>query len=129
MTANSTIDGVETDFIKELALTIDETDDDVMVTVSYLVAQGLMEIIVENDEYFLTEIPDMVGSETASTRRSRKSRQMKKEQKMLQCNTDANKMQRRDRERDRDRDRVRERGGEKKQCNTPPPFFLEYIKM
>jgi len=34
-------DGVETDFIKELALTIDETDDDVMVTVSYLVAQGL----------------------------------------------------------------------------------------
>jgi len=33
-----------------------------------------MEIIVENDEYFLTEIPDMVGSETASTRRSRKSR-------------------------------------------------------
>ena len=65
-------DGVETDFIKELALTIDETEDDVMVTVNYIVAQGLMEIITENDEYFLTEIPSLIGSETASTRRSRK---------------------------------------------------------
>ena len=78
-------DGVETDFIKELALTIDETEDDVMVTVNYLMAQGLMEIITENDEYFLTEIPSLIGSETASTRRSRKSRG----QKALQCNTDA----------------------------------------
>ena len=78
-------DGVEADFIKELALTIDETDDDVLVTVNYLMAQGLMEVIVENDEYFLTEIPSLIGSETASTRRSRKSR----EQKALQCNTNA----------------------------------------
>ena len=78
-------DGVETDFIKELALTIDETEDDVMVIVNYLVAQGLMEIITENDEYFLTEIPSLIGSETASTRRSRKSRG----QKALQCNTGA----------------------------------------
>ena len=78
-------DGVETDFIKELALTIDETEDDVIVTVNYLVAQGLMEIITENDEYFLTEIPSLIGSETASTRRSRKSRG----QKALQCNTGA----------------------------------------
>lgn len=78
-------DGVETDFIKELALTIDETEDDVMVTVNYIIAQGLMEIITENDKYFLTEIPSLIGSETASTRRSRKSRG----QKALQCNTGA----------------------------------------
>ncbi|WP_159338659.1 phage replisome organizer N-terminal domain-containing protein [Streptococcus dysgalactiae] len=78
-------DGVETDFIKELALTIDETEDDVMVTVNYLVGQGLMEIITENDEYFLTEIPSLIGSETASTRRSRKSRG----QKALQSGTGA----------------------------------------
>lgn len=45
-------DGVETDFIKELALTIDETEDDVMVIVNYLVAQGLMEIITENTSIF-----------------------------------------------------------------------------
>ena len=78
-------DGVETDFIKELALTIDETEDDVMVTVNYLVAQNLMEVIMENDEYFLTELPSLIGSETASTRRSRKSR----EQKALQSGNGA----------------------------------------
>ena len=76
---------VETDFIKELALTIDETEDDVMVTVNYLVAQNLMEVIMENDEYFLTELPSLIGSETASTRRSRKSR----EQKALQSGNGA----------------------------------------
>lgn len=75
-------DGAEIDFIKELALTIDETKDDVMVTVNYLMAQGLMEILTENDEYFLIEISSLIGSETASTRRSRKSRG----QKVLQCN-------------------------------------------
>ena len=78
-------DGVESDFIKELALTIDETDDDVMVTVNYLINQGLLEVVTENDEYYLTEIPSLIGSETASTRRSRKSRELK----MLQCNTNA----------------------------------------
>ena len=58
-------DGVESDFIKELALTIDETDDDVMVTVNYLINQGLLEVVTENDEYYLTEIPNLIGSETA----------------------------------------------------------------
>ena len=57
-------DGVESDFIKELALTIDETDDDVMVTVNYLINQGLLEVVTENDEYYLTEIPNLIGSET-----------------------------------------------------------------
>lgn len=78
-------DGVETDFIKEIALTIDESEDNVMVTVNYLVTQRLIEVISENDEYFLTEIPSLIGSETASTRRSRKYRK----QKALQCNTNA----------------------------------------
>ena len=113
-------DGVETDFIKELALTIDETEDDVMVTVNYIIAQGLMEIITENDEYFLTEIPSLIGSETASTRRSRKSRG----QKALQCNTlqpFATKLQRRYRE--RNRYRVRKRGGDRKNI----PRFLRRI--
>ncbi len=117
-------DGVETDFIKELALTIDETDDDVMVTVSYLINQGLLEVVNENDEYFLTEIPDMVGSETASTRRSRKSRQMKKEQKMLQCNTDATKC---NGEIEIEKEIELEKEGERKNNATPHPhFFGEY---
>ncbi len=53
-----------------------------MVTVNYLVAQNLMEVIMENGEYFLTELPSLIGSETASTGRLRKSR----EQKALQYN-------------------------------------------
>ena len=43
----------------------------------------------ENDEYFLTEIPNLIGSETASTRRARKSRAYRENQKVLQCNTNA----------------------------------------
>lgn len=86
-------DGVESDFISELALTIDEGEDDVMVTVNYLITRGLLEEVRENDEYFLTEMPSLVGSETASTRRSRKHREKKLIEKnktlALQCNTNA----------------------------------------
>ena len=70
-------DGVESDFIKELALTIDETDDDVMVTVNYLINQGLLEVLTENDEYYLTEIPNLIGSETAWAEKKRRYRQNK----------------------------------------------------
>ena len=116
-------DGVETDFIKELALTIDEKEDDVMVTVNYLIAQNLMEIIVENDEYFLTEIPSLIGSETASTRRSRKSR----EQKMLQCNTTATLMQQNcNTEIEKEIDIELEKEGERKKQSLPPTLYGEY---
>lgn len=114
-------DGVETDFIKELTLTIDETEDDVMVTVNYLMAQNLMEIIVENDEYFLTEIPSLIGSETASTRRSRKSR----EQKMLQCNTTATLMQQ-NCNTEIEIDIELEKEGERKKRPLPHSFYGEY---
>ncbi|HEL2002511.1 TPA: phage replisome organizer N-terminal domain-containing protein [Streptococcus suis] len=112
-------DGVETDFIKELALTIDEKEDDVMVTVNYLIVQNLMEIIAENDEYFLTEIPSLIGSETASTRRSRKSR----EQKMLQCNTTATLMQQNC---NTEIDIELEKEGERKKRPLPHSFYGEY---
>ena len=123
-------DGVETDFIKELALTIDETEDDVMVTVNYLVAQNLMEIIVENDEYFLTEIPNLKGSETASTRRSRKSRAYRENQKVLQCNTNAtlgNLLQQNcNTEIEKEIDIELEKEGERKKQSLPPTLYGEY---
>ena len=119
-------DGVETDFIKELALTIDETEDDVMVTVNYLVAQNLMEIIVENDEYFLTELPSLIGSETASTRRSRKSR----EQKALQSGngaTPCNLLQQNcNTEIEKEIDIELEKEGERKKQSLPPTLYGEY---
>ena len=123
-------DGVETDFIKELALTIDETEDDVMVTVNYLVAQNLMEIIVENDEYFLTEIPNLIGSETASTRRSRKSRAYRENQKVLQCNTNAtlgNLLQQNcNTDIEKEIDIELEKEGERKKQSLPPTLYGEY---
>lgn len=75
-------EGVEEDFASEIALEIDEDDDNVAATLIFLKKQGLLEGPRE-DEYFLTEIPYMVGSETASARRVRKMRS----QQALQCNT------------------------------------------
>ena len=117
-------DGVESDFIKELALTIDETDDDVMVTVNYLINQGLLEVVTENDEYYLTEIPSLIGSETASTRRSRKSRELK----MLQYNTNAtHKQQKCNGEIEKDIEIDKEREGEiEKDKKSTPIFYGEF---
>lgn len=42
--------------------------------------------LVSSDEYFLPQVLDVTGSESASTLRSRKSRELKK---ALQCNTTA----------------------------------------
>jgi len=123
-------DGVETDFIKELALTIDEKEDDVMVTVNYLMAQNLMEVVLENDEYFLTEIPNLIGSETASTRRSRKSRAYRENQKVLQCNTNAtlgNLLQQNcNTEIEKEIDIELEKEGEGKKQSLPPTLYGEY---
>lgn len=86
---------VEDDFAKELALELDENEENVSATLFFLEKNGLMEVI-EKDEYFLPEVLEVTGSETASTQRSRKSRALKKERELLQCNTVAttsNKMQ------------------------------------
>ena len=86
-------DGVMEDFAEELALDIDESPDDVRITVQYLLRVGLMESSEDGKEYFLTYVPKCLGSETASTQRSRLSRARKKEQEALQCNTNATPMQ------------------------------------
>lgn len=92
-------ENVEESFIEELALELDEEADNVQVTINYLLSKGMLDI-VSDDEFFLNELPAMVGSETASTRRSRKSRtkaktieQVQKQTKALQCNTNATLMQ------------------------------------
>lgn len=55
-------EGIEETFEKELALKIEEADDDVLVTINYLKVQGLIE--EHNEEYFLPEAHNSVGSET-----------------------------------------------------------------
>ena len=86
-------DGVMNDFAEEIALDIDENTEDVRVTIQYLLSVGLLE--TNNDEVFkLTFMDRVIGSESASTQRSRDCRLRKKEQEMLQCNEDATQVQR-----------------------------------
>lgn len=78
-------DGVEDDFIAELALDIDEDEENVAITVQYLTKQNIL-VALSEEEFLLTTCAEMVGSETASTRRSR---EVRKRQKLLQCNINA----------------------------------------
>ncbi len=94
-------DGVMNDFAEELALDIDESADNVRLTMDYLIKVGLLEMSEDQSEGYLTYLKNCIGSETASTIRSRESRAKKKEAlqcnnnmlqsnaKVLQCNTNA----------------------------------------
>ena len=64
------------------------------MTLAFLEQHGLIEICDDDKyEYQLTEVPAAIGSEAASTIRSRECRERQKqlalEQKALQCNTNA----------------------------------------
>lgn len=72
-------DGVEENFTEEIALELDEEEENVKVTVQFLMAQGLLQLIDEN-EYELTECSRMVGSESASAERMRRLRDKKTSQ-------------------------------------------------
>ena len=54
---------VDETFTKEMALVIDEMEDDIILTLQYLERVGLLEVLSE-DEYFLIELPNLIGSET-----------------------------------------------------------------
>lgn len=66
-------EGVEESFPAELALELDEEEDNVAVTLQYLQAKGLMQVMSE-EEFILTQCDEMVGSETDAARRMRISR-------------------------------------------------------
>ena len=76
-------EGVEENFSEELALELDEEEENIKVTVRFLLAHGLMKLVDET-EYVLTQCSNMVGSESASAERVRRHR----ENKALQCNVD-----------------------------------------
>lgn len=71
-------DGVMSDFAEELALDLDESPEDVALTIQYLLSVGLLE--TNNDEvYKLTYMDRLIGSETAHTQRQREYIKRKKE--------------------------------------------------
>ncbi len=77
-------EGIEDNFADELALDLDEDADNVQVTVNFLMRAGLLEEMGEN-RFLMAEVPELIGSETASAQRVRDFRNR---QKMLQSNTD-----------------------------------------
>nr|DAT49247.1 MAG TPA: replisome organizer protein [Caudoviricetes sp.] len=80
-------EGLADSLAEEMALIIDEDAEAVRMTLMFLEQKKLL-TTSDNFAYKLEQVPEMIGSETASTRRSRKHRST---QKALQCNTDATK--------------------------------------
>ena len=80
-------DGLADNLAEEIALVIDENVEDIKITLIFLESKGLLARNSDRD-YFLEQVPEMVGSETASARRVRKFRE---NQLALQCNTDVTK--------------------------------------
>lgn len=98
-------DGLEDAFYKELALDIDEDEENVKVAVAFLTRYGLL-ITQDDIEFSMPLVRECIGSETSSTIRSRRYRD---KQKALQCNTCATLPSRRDRDRDREKEKHKAR--------------------
>ena len=58
-------EGVEDNFIEELALELDETVEDVQMTVLFLEKHKLIEIGEVQDEYILPAVVENIGSENS----------------------------------------------------------------
>lgn len=81
-------DGLEDDFSSELALDLDENEENVQITVQYLLKSGLLEMCSDK-EYYLPDAKDNTGTETAVAIRVRRHRE---KQKALHCNADVTQM-------------------------------------
>lgn len=77
-------EGIEETFADELALTMDETPENVQATLIFMESQGLIEKISE-EEFFLPETAMLIDSESSSAERVRRHRANKKAI-ALQCN-------------------------------------------
>lgn len=87
-------DGYMNDFAEELALDIDETVENVKMTIQFLLNVGLLESNTDGTDYKLTYMDNLIGSETASSQRVRDYRNRQKEVKTLQCNKNVTQVQR-----------------------------------
>ncbi|PKE66672.1 hypothetical protein CW674_01055 [Macrococcoides caseolyticum] len=80
-------DGLTDEFSEEVALEIDESVENVQVTMQFLQKKGLIAFDTEHqDEFELTNIASMIGSETDKAAMMRRKRAREKEQKQLNSN-------------------------------------------
>ena len=124
-------EGIEEDFASEMALTLDEDEENVRVTIGFLERYGLIEQ-KSTDEFTLTAVPNNIGKECDSAERVRKHRKaLQCSEKLLQsnakvtgrnaletdCNTELEKEKREDIENREDIDReVREDTNNVEKC-------------
>lgn len=71
-------EGFDEDISREISIIIDEKYENVSITMSYLIKQGLINVVVQDKEFYLSEFNNMTGSESGSARRVRKYRERKK---------------------------------------------------
>lgn len=69
-------DGLEDDFASELALDLDEKEENVQITIQYLLKSGLLKMC-SDEEYYLPDTKDSTGCETAAASRMRRCRAKK----------------------------------------------------
>lgn len=71
-------EGIENSFAEELALALDEDEENVKVTLSYLKSVNLITEIDEN-EIFLNDVPNLIGKETDKAQIMRNKRAKEKQ--------------------------------------------------
>lgn len=96
-------EGIENDFADELALALDEDEENVRVALGFLMRSGKL-VEKSKSVYFMPEASEAIGSESSSAERVRKFREKQKQEQleaevtvalpctaetpeMLQCNT------------------------------------------
>ena len=80
-------EGLAEDLAEELSLLIDEDPEAIRMALMFLTKKKLL-TTSDNYQFNLEQVPEMIGSETASARRVRKHRE---NHKALQCNTEVTK--------------------------------------
>ena len=70
-------DGVEDSFAEEIALTLDENEENVKMTLAFLFNYNLIEKITE-DDYYMTRVSETIGKESDSAERVRRHREKAK---------------------------------------------------
>jgi len=122
-------EGIEEDFASEMALEIDEAEENVAVTVNFLISKGIL-LSTSPSEYELTTCPEMAGSETDSARRMRLMRNRQSSQcdaLPSHCSDVCEKVQKCDDIRDRE-DIEKETDTDKTPAAKPPVVAVDFEK-
>lgn len=111
-------DGVDTDFVSELALDIDEDVENVKMTVAFLMSKGIL-VQSDTDEYALLTAGEMTGSEGFSAERMRRLR----EKRLIASHSDALVTSGDEEKREKREDKREKR---KREEATPSQGFLDF---